>query len=134
MGSGIGACGRLRPGGRVRVQGARSQWWVNGGPGPVLGLPTRVRRGSHLAKGVVVMPPAFVNMGAYVGKGTMVDSHALVGSCAQVGALCGVFEGVVVRERAVLAGGVVLTSSTVIHDREWRREVPASAACSCRPR
>jgi 2,3,4,5-tetrahydropyridine-2,6-dicarboxylate N-succinyltransferase len=45
-----------------------------------------VRRGAHLADGVVVMPPAFVNIGAYVGAGTMIDSHALVGSCAQVGA------------------------------------------------
>jgi 2,3,4,5-tetrahydropyridine-2-carboxylate N-succinyltransferase len=45
-----------------------------------------VRRGAFLAEGVVVMPPAFVNVGAHVGAGTMVDSHALVGSCAQVGA------------------------------------------------
>lgn len=44
-----------------------------------------IRSGAHVAKGVVVMPPAYVNVGAYVGEGTMVDSHALVGSCAQVG-------------------------------------------------
>jgi 2,3,4,5-tetrahydropyridine-2,6-dicarboxylate N-succinyltransferase len=36
--------------------------------------------------GVVVMPPAYVNVGAWVGEGTLVDSHALVGSCAQIGA------------------------------------------------
>jgi 2,3,4,5-tetrahydropyridine-2-carboxylate N-succinyltransferase len=47
---------------------------------------TTVRRGAHLGRGVVVMPPAFVNVGAYVGEATMIDSHALVGSCAQVGA------------------------------------------------
>ena len=45
-----------------------------------------VRRGAFLADGVVVMPPAFVNVGAHVGPGTMIDSHALVGSCAQIGA------------------------------------------------
>ena len=33
-----------------------------------------------------------------------------------VGALCGVFEGFVVRERAVLAAGVVLTAATVVYD------------------
>lgn len=44
-----------------------------------------VRAGAYLAKGVVVMPPAYVNVGAYIGEGTMVDSHALVGSCAQIG-------------------------------------------------
>jgi len=44
-----------------------------------------VRAGAYLAKGVVMMPPAYVNVGAYVDEGTMVDSHALVGSCAQIG-------------------------------------------------
>jgi 2,3,4,5-tetrahydropyridine-2-carboxylate N-succinyltransferase len=46
---------------------------------------TVVRRGAHLAAGVVVMPPAFVNVGAWIGERSMIDSHALVGSCAQVG-------------------------------------------------
>jgi 2,3,4,5-tetrahydropyridine-2-carboxylate N-succinyltransferase len=44
-----------------------------------------VRRGAHVARGVVCMPPMYINVGAYVGAGTMVDSHALVGSCAQIG-------------------------------------------------
>ena len=44
-----------------------------------------IRRGAHLARGVVCMPPMYVNVGAYVDAGTMVDSHALVGSCAQIG-------------------------------------------------
>lgn len=122
-----------------------------------------VRRGAHLASGVVVMPPSYVNVGAHVGAGSMVDSHVLVGSCAQVGrdvhlstavqlggvlepvgavpvvvedgvfvgAQCGIYEGVVVRSGAVLAPGVVLTSSSVIYDlvnqTEHRGEVPADA-------
>ncbi len=44
-----------------------------------------IRRGAYLAKGSIVMPPAYVNVGAYVGEGTMVDSHVTIGSCAQVG-------------------------------------------------
>jgi 2,3,4,5-tetrahydropyridine-2-carboxylate N-succinyltransferase len=44
-----------------------------------------IRRGAYLAKGVVVMPPSYVNIGAYVDEGTMIDSHVLVGSCAQIG-------------------------------------------------
>jgi 2,3,4,5-tetrahydropyridine-2,6-dicarboxylate N-succinyltransferase len=44
-----------------------------------------VRRGAYLARGVVCMPPMYVNVGAWVGAGTMIDSHALVGSCAQIG-------------------------------------------------
>jgi 2,3,4,5-tetrahydropyridine-2-carboxylate N-succinyltransferase len=44
-----------------------------------------VRDGAYLGKGVVAMPPMFVNVGAYVDEETMIDSHALVGSCAQIG-------------------------------------------------
>ena len=44
-----------------------------------------IRRGAHIAAGVVCMPPMYINVGAHVGTGTMVDSHALVGSCAQIG-------------------------------------------------
>ena len=122
-----------------------------------------VRRGAHVESGVVIMPPAYVNVGAWIGAGTMVDSHALVGSCAQigenvhlsaaaqvggvlepagarpvvieddcfVGALCGLFEGVVVRARAVLAAGTVITASTTIYDlvrgTEVRGIVPEGA-------
>ena len=44
-----------------------------------------VRAGAYVARGVVCMPPMYINAGAYVNEGTMVDSHALVGSCAQIG-------------------------------------------------
>jgi 2,3,4,5-tetrahydropyridine-2-carboxylate N-succinyltransferase len=107
-----------------------------------------IREGAFVAKGVVCMPPMFVNIGAYVGEGTLVDSHALVGSCAQigkrvhlsaaaqiggvlepvgalpviieddalVGGSTGVYEGTVVKQRAVIAAGVVLTASTPVYD------------------
>lgn len=79
---------------------------------------TSVRSGAFVARGVVLMPPAYVNVGAYVDEGSMVDSHALVGSCAQVGKrvhlsaaaqIGGVLEPVnatpVVIEDGVLVGG-----------------------------
>jgi 2,3,4,5-tetrahydropyridine-2-carboxylate N-succinyltransferase len=44
-----------------------------------------MRDGCYIGKGVVCMPPMYVNVGAYVDDETMIDSHALVGSCAQVG-------------------------------------------------
>ena len=47
-----------------------------------------IRDGSYIGRGVICMPPMFVNVGAYVGEGTMIDSHALVGSCAQIGRSC----------------------------------------------
>jgi len=107
-----------------------------------------IRRGAYIAKGVVMMPPAYVNIGAYVDEGTMIDSHALVGSCAQigkrvhlsaaaqiggvlepignvpviieddvvVGGNCGIYEGTIVRGRAVIGAGVVITGSTPVYD------------------
>jgi 2,3,4,5-tetrahydropyridine-2-carboxylate N-succinyltransferase len=107
-----------------------------------------VRDGAYVGRGVICMPPMYINVGAYIGDGTLVDSHALVGSCAQigsnvhlsaaaqiggviepVGALpvivedevlvggnCGVYEGTVVKRRAVLAAGTILTGSTPIYD------------------
>ena len=42
------------------------------------------RRGSFIAKNVVLMP-SYVNIGAFVDEGTMVDTWATVGSCAQIG-------------------------------------------------
>lgn len=123
---------RLDPAGGVRI--------VPGG--------SAVRDGAFLGRGVICMPPMYINIGAYVGDGTMIDSHALVGSCAQigqrvhvsaaaqiggvlepVGALpvvieddvlvggnCGIYEGAIIKRRAVLASGTVLTGSTPIYD------------------
>ncbi len=77
-----------------------------------------IRDGCYIGKGVVCMPPMYVNAGAYVGDGTMIDSHALVGSCAQIGRKChlsagaqigGVLEPIgampVIIEDEVLVGG-----------------------------
>jgi 2,3,4,5-tetrahydropyridine-2-carboxylate N-succinyltransferase len=44
-----------------------------------------IRAGAYVARGVICVPPMYVNTGAYVDEGTLVDSHALVGSCAQIG-------------------------------------------------
>ena len=46
--------------------------------------PAVARRGSFIARNVVLMP-SYVNIGAYVDEGSMVDTWATVGSCAQIG-------------------------------------------------
>ncbi|UDG83062.1 2,3,4,5-tetrahydropyridine-2,6-dicarboxylate N-succinyltransferase [Candidatus Vallotia lariciata] len=56
--------------------------FVNGGFRVV--PPGIVRRGSYIAKNVILMP-SYTNIGAYVDEGTMVDTWATVGSCAQIG-------------------------------------------------
>jgi len=107
-----------------------------------------VRAGAFLARGVIAVPPMYVNTGAWVDEGALIDSHALVGSCAQigkrvhlsaaaqiggvlepvnanpvileddvlVGGNCGVYEGTIVRRRAVLAAGTILTRGTPVYD------------------
>lgn len=107
-----------------------------------------VRDGAFVGEGVIIMPPAYVNIGAYVGEDTLVDSHALVGSCAQigqrvhlsagvqiggvlepvgmvpvvveddvvVGGNSGIYEGTIVRRRAVIGSGVILNGSTKVYD------------------
>jgi 2,3,4,5-tetrahydropyridine-2,6-dicarboxylate N-succinyltransferase len=69
---------------------------LTGGPWRIVPGGTAVRRGAHLADGVVVMPPSYVNIGAFVGAATMVDSHVLVGSCAQIGARVHLSAGVTI--------------------------------------
>jgi len=92
---------------------------------------TTVRRGACLEDGVVVMPPAYVNVGARVGSGSMIDSHALIGSCAQVGRavhvsaavqIGGVLEPVgalpvIVEDEAFLGGGCGLYEGTHVGAR-----------------
>jgi 2,3,4,5-tetrahydropyridine-2,6-dicarboxylate N-succinyltransferase len=107
-----------------------------------------IRDGSYVGRGVICMPPMYVNVGSWVDDGTMIDSHALVGSCAQVGknchisaasqiggviepigampviieddvlvgGNCGIYEGTVVKRRAVLGTGTILNRSTPVYD------------------
>lgn len=107
-----------------------------------------IREGSFIARGVICMPPMFVNVGAYIAENTMIDSHALVGSCAQIGKNChisaasqiggvlepvgalpviiedevmvggnsGVYEGTIIKQRAVLGTGTILNRSVPVYD------------------
>ena len=116
-----------------------------------------IRDGAYLGRGVICMPPMYVNIGAYVGDETLIDSHALVGSCAQIGSKvhlsagaqiggvlepvgalpviieddvlvggnCGVYEGAIVKRRAVLAAGTILTRSTPLYDLAHDRIIEA---------
>jgi 2,3,4,5-tetrahydropyridine-2-carboxylate N-succinyltransferase len=109
---------------------------------------TSVRRGSYIAKGVIIMPPSYINVGVFIDEGTMVDSHVLVGSCAQIGkrvhlstavqiggvlepvgaspvvieddcfigAGAVIVEGIIVKSKAVIAPGVILSKGIPVYD------------------
>ena len=100
-----------------------------------------IRRGAYIGKGVVMMPPAFVK----VGKRVHISAAAQIGGVLEpvgnvpvvieddvvVGGNSGVYEGTIVRSRAVIGAGVILTASTPIYDavrgQIYRREVPYGA-------
>ena len=107
-----------------------------------------IRDGCYVGKGVICMPPMYINIGAYVDDNTLIDSHALVGSCAQlgknihlsaaaqiggvlepinsvpviveddvmIGGNAGIYEGTIVKRRAVIGAGCVITGSTPVYD------------------
>ncbi len=123
-------CGGLHPPVPMESRRCERAWSLaNKGACPrIVPGGTAVRRGAYLAQGVVVMPPAYINIGAYVDEGSLVDSHALVGSCAQVGKrvhlsaavqLGGVLEPVgalpvIVEDNVFVGGGVGIYEGTVV--------------------
>jgi 2,3,4,5-tetrahydropyridine-2-carboxylate N-succinyltransferase len=90
-----------------------------------------IRDGAYVARGVVCMPPMYINAGAYVDEGTMIDSHALVGSCAQVGKrvhvsaaaqIGGVLEPagalpVIIEDEVMLGGNTGVYEGTIVSRR-----------------
>jgi len=113
--------------------------------------PMYVNVGAYVDEGTMIDSHALVGSCAQIGKRVHLSAAAQVGGVLEpVGALpvvveddvlvgggCGIFEGAVVRERAVLAPGTILTAATPVHDlvreRVYRRdgerplEIPAGA-------
>ncbi|HLL76071.1 MAG TPA: 2,3,4,5-tetrahydropyridine-2,6-dicarboxylate N-succinyltransferase [Pyrinomonadaceae bacterium] len=120
-------------------------------PGVVCMPPMYVNVGAYVGEGTMIDSHALVGSCAQVGRRVHLSAAAQVGGVLEpvgavpvvieddvlVGGNCGVYEGTVVRERAVLAPGVILTGSTPVFDlvrrqvyaREGDRtlEIPAGA-------
>jgi 2,3,4,5-tetrahydropyridine-2-carboxylate N-succinyltransferase len=130
---------RLVPGGSSVRRGAFVA------KGVVVMPPAYINVGAFVDEGTMVDSHALVGSCAQVGKRVHLSAAAQVGGVLEpagarpvvveddafVGGLVGLFEGILVRRRAVLASGVVITGSTVIYDlvngREWVKEVPEDA-------
>jgi len=136
---GMEDCVRLVPGGSSVRRGAHIA------RGVVIMPPAYVNVGAFVDEGTMVDSHALVGSCAQIGKRVHLSAAAQIGGVLEpagarpvvveddafVGGLVGLFEGIVVRRRAVLASGVVITGSTVIYDlvhgRELRQEVPEGA-------
>ena len=130
---------RVVPGGSAVRRGAFVA------PGVVIVPPAYVNVGAFVDEGSMVDSHALVGSCAQIGKRVHLSAGVQVGGVLEpagalpvvvedeafVGGLCGLFEGVVVKRRAVLAPGVLITASTRIYDlvneRELTRVVPEGA-------
>jgi 2,3,4,5-tetrahydropyridine-2,6-dicarboxylate N-succinyltransferase len=119
--------------------------------GVTLMPPAYVNVGAYVDEGTLIDSHALVGSCAQVGKRVHLSAAAQIGGVLEpvgelpviveddvlVGGNCGIYEGAIVRERAVLASGVILTGGTPVYDLvrgiEYRKrpgqplEIPAGA-------
>ena len=120
-------------------------------PGVVCMPPMFVNAGAYVDEGTMIDSHALVGSCAQVGKRVHISAAAQIGGVLEpagampviieddviVGGNCGVYEGAIIRERAVLASGTIITGSTPVFDlvrgEIYRRsaegplEIPAGA-------
>ena len=115
---------RIVPGGSTIRDGAYIA------PGVVCMPPMFVNAGAYVDQGTMIDSHALVGSCAQIGKRVHISAAAQIGGVLEpvgavpviieddvlVGGNCGVYEGTIVRERAVLASGTILTGSTPVYD------------------
>jgi 2,3,4,5-tetrahydropyridine-2-carboxylate N-succinyltransferase len=120
----VGAGVRIVPGGSAVRDGAHL------GQGVVCMPPMYINIGAYVGAGTMIDSHALVGSCAQIGQRVHVSAAAQIGGVLEpVGALpvvieddvlvggnCGVYEGAIVKRRAVLASGTILTGSTPIYD------------------
>jgi 2,3,4,5-tetrahydropyridine-2,6-dicarboxylate N-succinyltransferase len=120
----LGAGVRIVPGGSTIRDGAHL------GQGVVCMPPMYINIGAFVGSGTMIDSHALVGSCAQIGQRVHVSAAAQIGGVLEpVGALpvviedevlvggnCGVYEGTIVKRRAVLASGTILTGSTPVYD------------------
>ena len=135
---------RLADGVRVVPGGSSIRRGAYVAPGVVCMPPMYVNVGAYVDSGTMVDSHALVGSCAQIGKNVHLSAAAQVGGVLEpigavpvvieddvfVGGGCGVYEGCVVRERAVLAAGVILTGSSKVYDLPNERILTAKGGGS----
>jgi 2,3,4,5-tetrahydropyridine-2-carboxylate N-succinyltransferase len=115
---------RIVPGGSTIRDGAFVA------PGVIVMPPAYINIGAYIGAGSLIDSHALVGSCAQLGERVHLSAAAQIGGVLEpagalpviieddvlVGGNCGVYEGCVVKKRAVLASGVILTGSTPIYD------------------
>jgi len=110
-------------------------------PGVVVVPPAYINVGAYVDEGTMVDSHALVGSCAQIGKRVHLSAAAQIGGVLEpigavpvvieddvmVGGNTGVYEGTIVRERAVLGTGVILTRSTPVFDLPNERIIKAGA-------
>jgi 2,3,4,5-tetrahydropyridine-2,6-dicarboxylate N-succinyltransferase len=120
----------LEDGVRIVIGGSTIRDGSYVAPGVVVVPPAYINVGAYVDEGTMVDSHALVGSCAQIGKRVHLSAAAQIGGVLEpinaapvvieddvlVGGNTGVYEGTVVRERAVLASGVILTRSTPLFD------------------
>ncbi len=115
---------RLVPGGSAVRSGAYIA------PGVVCMPPMYINVGAYVDEGTMVDSHVLIGSCAQIGKRVHLSAGAQIGGVLEppqarpvivedeafIGANCGLFEGVLIRRRAVIAAGVQLTATTPVYD------------------
>ena len=115
---------RIVPGGTAVREGAFLA------PGVTIMPPAYVNVGAYVDAGTLIDSHALVGSCAQVGRRVHISAGVQIGGVLEpvgevpvvleddvlVGGNCGVYEGAIVRERAILGAGVILTAATPVYD------------------
>ncbi len=121
---------KIEDGVRIVPGGSTIRDGVYIAPGVVCMPPMFVNAGAYVDEGTMIDSHALVGSCAQIGKRVHISAAAQIGGVLEpvgavpviieddvlVGGNCGVYEGTIVRERAVLASGTILTGSTPVYD------------------
>ncbi|MBE7517205.1 MAG: 2,3,4,5-tetrahydropyridine-2,6-dicarboxylate N-succinyltransferase [Chloracidobacterium sp.] len=130
----------LADGVRIVVGGSAIRDGSYVAPSVVVMPPAYINVGSYIDEGTMVDSHALVGSCAQIGKRVHLSAAAQIGGVLEpvnatpvvieddvlVGGNTGVYEGTIVRERAVLASGVILTRSTPVFDLPNNRIIKAA--------
>jgi 2,3,4,5-tetrahydropyridine-2-carboxylate N-succinyltransferase len=134
---------RLEDGVRVVPGGTSVRSGAYLAPGVVCMPPVFVNAGAFVDEGTMLDSHALVGSCAQIGKRVHLSAAAQIGGVLEpagalpviveddvlIGGNCGVYEGTVVRERAVLAPGTILTGGTPVYDSVRGEFLRRSADC-----
>lgn len=126
---------RIVPGGTSIRRGAYLA------PGAIVMPPSYINVGAYVGEGTMVDSHVTIGSCAQVGCHIHISAATQIGGVLEpagamptiiedgafVGGNCGIYEGTIVREQAVIASGVIITASTALYDATTGEFVPRNA-------